>query len=180
MLRNALGSTAFFMLAFAAGAWAQEKFEKLTSTDGRYTVEMPGKPTQTSNKSGGGLELHYAIVKSVIEQYQVIYVDFADSVIRGKDPQALLKAYRDGEYAKKKFENEKEINFGSNKYPGTEYRVETVFETKDGGKVPVFIRERDLLVGNRLYVVQYRAVVNKNLLDSKEANKFFDSFELTK
>jgi hypothetical protein len=160
---------------------AQEpKFERFTSEEGRFAVEMPGKPTATSQKTKDGLVIHYFTVQEFVERSTVAYIDYASGSFRGKDPQQVLKLFSSGQYANKKLEEEKQIAFGDDKVPGLEYRVATEVETDEGGKVPIFLRERLLLDGDRLYVIQYRAAVNKNLLNSKEANHLFDSFTLTK
>jgi hypothetical protein len=162
-------------------ARADEKFEKFTSGAGRFTVEMPGKPTESTKKTQNGAELHYAVAKpSIIEQYQVVYFDLPENIVKGNEPKKIFKLYTDGEYADAKIEKQKDIAFGADKLPGTEYRADTVFKADNGGMVPVYIRERLVLSGNRIYVVQFRAAANKNLLDSKEANQFFDSFQVTK
>jgi hypothetical protein len=175
-----LAAVCVWLFALATAAPAEEKFQKFSSTDGRFTVEMPGKAAVSSTKSSEGVTMNFAIVKSLIEQYEVMYFDAPEQLIKNSEPQKLFKAFTDSEYPNMKLEKEKVIAFGTDKWPGLEYRVETVVKTDNGGMVPVFKRDRLILAGNRFYIVQYRAVVNKNLLDSKEADRFFDSFAITK
>src|SRR5262245_48016073 len=138
-------------LTGAVFARADEKFEKFASAQGRFTVEMPGKPTETTEKTPGGQTLHYTNVKSLIERYQVIYFDVPENVVRSNDPQKLFKAYTEGAYRGAKLQEEKKISFGPDNVPGFEYRVETVFKTDNGGMVPIFSRDRLVLTSNRLY-----------------------------
>jgi hypothetical protein len=164
------------ILTIAGSTVAEDKFQKFTSAEGRFSADMPGKVTASSKTTPGGLEIHYLDSQlSILERFQVRYVDFSGSVFRGRDPQKLLKLYQEGEYRGDKVFSEKVTEVGANKLPGLEYKVESLVEV-NGSKVPVFHRERIFFVGTRLYVVRCRVVVNKNLLDSKEATRFMDSF----
>jgi len=170
---------AVVLLALAGSAWAEPKLAKFTSVEGRFEANLPGKVSTRSEKTPSGIEIHYFDSQlSILERMQVHYCDFPDRVFQGRDPKMLLKVYQDSEYKAGKMLSEKEFATADGKIKGLEYKVETVFETK-GSKVPVFIRERIFFVGNRLYVVRCRVVVNKNLLESKEANQFFDSFTVS-
>jgi hypothetical protein len=181
MSRVFVGSVALVITLVSGGAArAEQAFEKFKSAEARFSVEMPGKPEHTNHETPSGLVVHYFRFKSFIEAYQVHYVDFPESVVRGGEPRKLFKVYTSSEYPNKTLEGEKHIAFGTDMIPCLEYRIETTLVTDNGAKAPVFIRERLLLAGNRLYVIRYRAVLNENLLDSKEANRFFDSFEITK
>src|SRR5262249_40923120 len=121
------------VLAGTVAVRAQERFEKFTSGQGRFTVEMPGKPAESSETTPRGQMLHNTIVKSLIERYQVTYFDLPDNIIRNHDPQKLFKAFTSGEYPGNKLEKENTIAFGADKLPGLEYRVETIVKTDNGG-----------------------------------------------
>lgn len=175
MARMWIGS-AFIILAFAGSALAGDKLQKFTSAAGRFTVEMPAKVAERTHTTKGGIGIHYFDSQlSLLERFYVRFADFPDATIRGNDPMKLLKAYQSGEYRNDRILTEKTFQFGKDKIPGLEYKVESTFQT-NGAKVPVFIRERIFIVGTRLYIVGCRVVVNKNLLDSKEATRFLDSF----
>src|SRR5581483_11906211 len=98
-------------------------FEKVTSQSGRFTVEMPGQPTDKVEKSDEGERHTFAVVAAGPKVYRVAYFDFPKEVAQ-KDPQTVIKAYRDGFRSGKTLDGDKIITLGPGKIPGREYSLE--------------------------------------------------------
>jgi uncharacterized protein (TIGR03000 family) len=165
-------------VSFNAGETVQVVFtatkatKGYTSREGRFTADMPGKVVPSTEDLGGGRKRFIFSAPAKDRNHQVSYMDFSAKTVEGKDPIALLKAFRSGYREGKKFEGEKKIELGKDKVPGIEYRL----DAGDG----VFIRERLYLASNRLYTVFVASVKDKDFLTSKDADRFFDSFKITK
>ena len=150
----------------------QLKFQKLESAAGRFTVEVPGAAKEKTEGLGDtGLTQHsFDVVVPPSSRFHISFIDFREASIKGKDPQAVLKAYREGIRDGAEFEGDKVIHLGKAKVPGREYRLES---EKD-----VFVRERLVLAGNRLYIVMLASRADKQFLSSTDADRFFDSFAI--
>jgi len=143
------------------------------SSDGRYKVLFPGpvKTETTDVKAGTGtLKLTLDSVQpteGVI--FMVTYLDTPDDVAKAP-PGPRLDKIRDGNKGTDgKLLSEKEITVGVEKYPGRDLLIE---------KPAAVIRNRVVIAGNRLYQVMIQGP--KELVTSKTADRFFDSFEVTK
>jgi uncharacterized protein (TIGR03000 family) len=165
-------------VSFAAGETVEVVFtaakpaKGFTSREGRFVADIPGKVAPSTEDLGGGRKRFIFSAPAKGRNYQVSYIDFPAKTLEGKEPVAVLKAFRAGYREGKKFEREKQIELGKDKVPGIEYHL----DAGDG----VFVRERLYLAGNRLYTVFVAGVKDKDFLTSKEADRFFDSFKITK
>jgi len=147
-------------------------FEKVSSAAGNFSVEMPGRPTETSKNYPGKATLHtFAVEAAGPSVFRIEYLDFVgDQTARIREPQQSILAYRGGFREGKTFEGDKEIALGPEKTPGREYSLEA--------QPGVFVRERMYSKDGRIYVVHIVAT-NKDFLNSAAANQFFDSFRIT-
>jgi hypothetical protein len=147
-------------------------FQKVTSADGKFTVEMPGKPTDTTTDVSGWKHHQSAVLivnKERVYRYVVSYMDL--SGVDLSDPQKLIQLYQIGCRKGQKILEEKPISLGTRKIPGRDYRIETGTD--------VMVHEWLLLDGARLYNV-FVATNVKDFISSKNANRLFDTFEITR
>lgn len=149
------------------GLW----FKKFESEEGRYSVELPGKIKQGATNAGEGMKEYVAVAEPPAGDrvFWTSYLDFKPEDLRGRPPQELMKSYRKGLRKGKTIEDDKEITLGDRKVPGRDYRLQA--EEK------YFVRERLYWDGTRLYRL-YVGSPDKEFLDSKAANRFFDSFKI--
>ena len=107
------------------------------------------------------------IVDSQGVLYGVVYADVADKEL--KDIKKFFNSVERGLVRRSgaKVVETKEIEFGPDKLPGR-----NVLSEKDGtqGRLQMIVK------GTRFYAIMLRG--SKDLLESKEASAFFDSFEI--
>lgn len=156
---------------------AKLEFQRVASKAGRFMAEMPGKPEEKAQElatSRGKMKYFQFEVNAANDslQFNIAYFDQFDDVVKGKVPQDLILAFRNGARKGQKIIEDKEITLGKDKIPGRDYQV----ETKNG----LFIRERMFIAGNRHFRVFIVVDGPKEFLTSKDANRFFDSFKITK
>jgi hypothetical protein len=165
----------FFLTGFLfAGAVCAEdkpapKWEEFKSEPGRFSVQLPGKPSEqvrTAKTSGGMVMLHFFTVQTDKVAYMVGYVDYPAATVQEQGPDTLLEGNRDSFIAtvKGKLNLDKKITLDGN--PGREITVET-----DQG--PKF-RLREFVVKERVYQVLARS----SDLTQPEVARFEDSFKL--
>lgn len=158
------------LVAFANHAVADEKY---TSEKGKYTIVFPAKPTESSRDADspiGKLAVHIAVCEAKKDLgFIVIYTDYPEAIAKDK-PQDVLARVRDGSKGPEgKVLEDREISKG--KIPGRDYLL---------GKGPdQYFRARAFLNGTRLYQIII-AGSKKDEITSPAADKFFDSFEITK
>lgn len=172
MFRITTGLAVVAGLALGGAAPADTVFEftKFTSPAGRFSVELPGKPKEETQKnSDGSPQYIFSVSKLPVAEYRIYYSDFEPKVVQGKDPGVLLKAFRDGASKGAKIDSEKELTLGDAKVPALDYRF---------ARDKLFVRERAVLAGTRLYMLEITAL-GKDFLGSEDANRFFDSFAVT-
>jgi hypothetical protein len=147
-------------------------FQKVTSADGKFTVEMPGKPAENTKDVTGWKHHEFAVLvvnKQQVYRFVVSYMDL--SGVNVSDPQKLIQLYQIGSRKGQKIVEEREIALGTLKIPGRDYKIDTGND--------VFVREWLLLDGSRLYNV-FVATNDKDFMSSKNANRLFDSFQITR
>lgn len=172
MTTRTLLAAALLTLATAAAAQPPE-FKQYASTEGRYKVQFPGAvKTETVPIKGQKVELVLTIDQVELRggtSFLVTFVDAPDDV--AKQPAAgRLDKVRDGNKGTDgKVHSEKEIAVGTEKYAGRDLLI----EKPDG-----FLRNRVVIAGPRLYQVMVQGP--KDVVTSPSADRFIDSFEVTK
>ncbi len=161
------------LLAVLGIATAQVEFKQYASTDGRFKVLFPG-PVKTDTVE---VPADKATLKVTIDSVElrggttflVTYVDAPDDVAK-QEPGPRIDKVRDANKGEKgKVLEEKNLTVGIEKYPGRDVLIETA----DG-----HLRNRIVIAGPRLYQVMVRGP--KDVVTSASADKFMDSFEVTK
>jgi hypothetical protein len=146
-------------------------FQKFSSAPGQFTVEFPGFPKQETEDWGSGIKGRVFVVRLGQKySFQVSYGDFKGFEPKVKDPIQSLKAVRSGYRPNGKFIDEKVLSLGDDKIPVLEYKIE------GNGWLD---RERMLFARERFYIISLRTPDDKEFLESKESNRYFDSFDLT-
>lgn len=146
---------------------AQADWQKFSSDEGRFTVLLPGTPSEESqtDKTEDGIpyQEHYFSVTQPNAVYFVTYSDIAGEEVNQVDPDAVLKAATEGLLSDGgKLVSNHEISLSG--YPGREIQ----YRDSQGnlGNTRIF------LVGGRLY--QLVAIAS----NSDDIQMFFNSFEL--
>jgi len=164
---------AFGFLALAAISAQAPDFKLYASTEGRYKVLFPGAvktdtfPIKTDK---GELTLTVDLVElRGGTSFMVTFVDAPDEV--AKLPAAgRLDKVRDGNKGTEgKVIADKDVALGVEKFAGRDVLIE---------KPDMFLRNRIVLAGNRLYQVIVQGP--KDVVTSPSADRFIESFEVTK
>ena len=172
MYRICLGLTLPLLLT-AAGEPAKD-WKPYHSKEGGFEVSFPGKPLESRQlvKTGlGTLQVTMLLLEHKKEAaFVVSFTDFSEEAFKGGDDEKRLNFARDGAVAsaKGKLKSEKKITLA--KFPGREL----VIESDTRGTV----RTRIYAVEKRLY--QTMAVGSKAFVQSKDAERFLNSFQLDK
>jgi hypothetical protein len=149
------------------------EYQLFASSAGRYKVLFPGavKTETTDVKTSTGplkLTLDTATPAEGLI-FMVTYVDAPDDVAKSA-PGPRLDKVRDGNKGTDgKVLSEKEITVGVEKYPGRDLLIQ---------KPNAVFRTRVVIAGNRLYQVMIQG--SAEFVGSKPADRFFDSFEVTR
>ena len=138
-------------------------WQQFSSLAGKFTVLLPGKPTQESDTDADGSVTHDFTVVDGETVYLVTYSELVKEVTQLK-PTEIFDAVCDG-YAKDgdKLVNQREIELSG--YPGRSVDLKATDGTS--GKASMY------LIGNRLYQL---LLISSQAEDGKQ---FFDSFQLT-
>lgn len=163
---------ALVALMTATVASAQD-FKQYASGTGRYKVMFPGDvKTETTDIKAGNDTLKFTLDSVELRgdtTFMVSYVDASDEVAK-KPAGPRLDKVRDGNKgAAGKVIGDKVIEVGMEKYPGRDILIETPSGC---------IRNRAVIAGNRLYQVMVQG--SKEVVTSTSADKFIESFEITK
>lgn len=160
------------VLALTVPALAQD-FKPHASAAGRYKALFPGEVVSETTEIKAGKDTLKLVLDTVELKggtvFQVSYIDASDEV--SKQPAGpRLDKVRDGNKGPNgKVIEDKPIALGTDRYPGRDF----LLETPSG-----FIRNRVVIVGNRLYQVMVQG--SKEVVTSPSADKFLNSFEITK
>jgi hypothetical protein len=152
-----------------------EKGFTLNPKGGKFSVALPDKPTEKTNKlktDTGEVEVHMFLLDLKDRVYLVSYNDYpADSV--GTKVESVLDGVVEGnaKAIKGKVVSSERIKFGKKEYPGRDIRIEF------GGEKKNIYRARVYLVGDRLY--QVVALGPDEFTKSKEVDEYFKSFAIT-
>ena len=169
-------SLAILVSAIAVARAQDAEWKPFTSDKGRFTATFPGKPMEQfqSVKLPGGKSVEVVLYVLELKKGEgslaVGFTDYPAEVFKTGTDDKRLEHARDGAVlsAKGKLRSEKKITLGS--AAGRELLIES--ETRGN------VRTRLFAVKNRLY--QAMVVGPKKLVDSKEASKFLDSFQIAK
>lgn len=160
------------LVALISGASGQE-FQQFASATGRYKAMFPGVvKSETTDIDAGKDKLKLTLDSVELKgdtTFLVSFVDATDEVAK-KPAGPRLDKVRDGNKGTNgKVIEDKEIEVGPEKYPGRDILIES-----PGG----YIRNRAVIAGNRLYQVMVQGT--KDVVTSPSADKFINSFEITK
>ncbi|MBT3362408.1 MAG: hypothetical protein HN929_09605 [Chloroflexi bacterium] len=154
------------MTGCGAAAW-----EEYTSTDGSFSVQMPGTPVEETDSLDtvvGNIDIYAFSVENSDAAYAVVYSDYPQSMIDQSNVQDMLDDACSGavEGAQGSMNSQTSITYSS--YPGREINLTTSNDT--------IITQRMYVVGNRLY----QLLIETEAGDASSSNvaKFLDSFEL--
>jgi hypothetical protein len=156
------------LLSCASIAVAEDK--KYVSKDGKFTIDFGGDEPTTLKQKAGDIELSITTAKQGTLGLVVIYSDLPEDTIKNKKPKEILETSQKA--LKFKVLDSKDIEFGKDKLPARELTATT------DDKEPVRLRITMILADRRLY--QLIAAGPKDATESKEADAFFKSFEITK
>ena len=145
---------------------AQDAWEKVTSKEGLFTVEMPGKPTinQSRNRKGAGGNVKTVLLgcKTDAGAYLAYKVILPTSIVKGTED-AELDAERDSlaKEWKGKVTAEKKIRAGDK--VGRDF---TIRGKPDKGEGTLTIRVREYLDGSSVFLIAVISVPNRELPDN--------------
>lgn len=159
-----------FPLALRAEAEEPAAFK---SKEGKFSVALPGKPVEKTNKvkiGDGEVEMHVFTLRQKDGVFAITYNDYAKAVV-GDDPDKFLAGVveRNAANLKGKLVTDEKITTGKKKYPGRVIRVE--MPDKKG-----LYRARIFLAGERLY--QVVALGPDEFAKSKAVDDYLNSFEI--
>lgn len=163
------------LVLFSATLSAQDE-KKYESKAGKYKVIFPGTPETTSKKVDDG-ELNSASVAKGGGGFLVIYTDLSSDKLKETKPKELLASGEKGlvDNFKAKITTSKDIEYGKQKFPARQIEATAVIPDE---AISINLRMTIILADNRLY--QVFVFGPKDLAMGKEADKFFDSFEIVK
>jgi hypothetical protein len=150
----------------------QATWEKFSSSEGAFSVLMPGTPTEqirTAKTSSGSIDAHMFLVEHSDVAYMVAYSDYPNPIVQEITPKLILDGARDGAVANTQGKLARESIISLDGHQGRELQIEPA-----GGKVT--ITGRIFLVDRRLYQMMVLTPQGKDLTEN--VNKFLDSFTL--
>jgi hypothetical protein len=159
--------------AFTVRAAEPIEYKPYASSDGRYKIVFPGPvKTEMSDVKAGSGTLKLTLDSVEVSEgvlFVVSYIDAPDEV--AKQPAApRLDKVRDGNKGDNgKVLSDKPIEVGLEKHPGRDLLIE---------KPDFVLRNRAVIAGNRLYQVMVQGT--KEYVTSKEVDRFYEAFEVTK
>jgi hypothetical protein len=163
------------LVASQATAADEPAFTKFTSKEGSFTVLMPGEPElrKVEQTASNGMKFLSQRYRGRYQggNFGAAYMDVPGAVKMSEEERSKLlegDAPRIAAALKAEVRSEKKLTLG--KYPGRQIEIES-----KGGMV---MRLRSYLVGERVYSLIVTG--KKEIADSKEADAFLDSLELTK
>jgi hypothetical protein len=160
--------------AAALTASAEEpklELKEYASKDGKYKVLLPGKVETRTEKDDDGPTITTAFASAGKDRaFTVGHFDLPKPVTPEKAKEMLKDMTKPLKDKGVKVTYDKELTVGPDKLPASEYLIEFPAGT--------FTRQRQLIAGNRMYT--FNAVGPKEFVTSKDADKVFESFEVTK
>jgi hypothetical protein len=157
----------------AAADPPKPEYKPFASSAGRYKVLFPG-PVKTETT---GVKTELGELKLTLDSVElppdvtflVTFIDYPASGAR-VEPARRLDRVRDGNKGPAgKLVSERDLTVGVEKHPGREVLIE---------KPKAFLRNRIVIAGSRLYQVMIQGP--REFVTSPDADRFFDSFEVTR
>ena len=163
-----------FPIAFMAQELSKQTFEKFTNKEGRFSVLFPGKPqTQKQKTPTAAGDIEFTMNLVAIGNDAAFIVSFNDYpvAVKNADANKILEGVRDGNKGQDgEILDDDAIKFGPDKLP-----ARSILIKKSNG---TYMKNMMILKGIRLY--QVMVVGKKSIIESKEVEKFYKSFEVTK
>ena len=161
------------LVGLFVAASAGQEFTPYASSAGRYKVLFPGTvKTETTDVKAGKDTLKLTLDSVELKGdtvFLVSYIDTTDEVAKQPTGPRLDKV-RDGNKGPAgKVIEDKDVTVGPEKYPGRDVLIQT-----PGG----YLRNRIVIAGKRLYQVMIQGT--KEVVTSPSADRFIESFEITK
>jgi hypothetical protein len=172
-MRRCAAMALVLLLGAVVSAQDNKPFESKT---GKFKAVFPEAPTTSTKKVEDG-ELNIASATFKGGAFMVIYTDLNTEQLKDIKPKEILTGGEKGfiESLKAKVTTTKDIEFGKQKFPARQIEGEA-FLAEEGSRLN--IRLTLILAENRLY--QVFVFGPKDLPKGKEADKFFESFEIAK
>jgi len=156
---------------------AGDVWQTYTSTEGQFSVSMPGKPTESSQNANtdlGELVNHFVKYEDGSNQFLASYVDFPEAAMTDRDPKEVVT---DGfattfESSPDTIKVIEKNDITVQGFPGIEAEIEY---TSGSGN---YVWYRTVLVNNRQYqLLATTPTANRDKM-ADDAQKFRESFEL--
>lgn len=168
---NALRITMLVVFALA-GCRAEVGWREFRSTEGGFSVMLPGKPeeqSQTTASAYGTVESHVFLVDNGESGFLTSYVDYPLELIRDSSVGVILDGVSVGILSQSSgtLVSSVDIQFGD--YDGRQLEI-----TSPGGESVLTVQI--YLVGNRIYQLSVVAKVGANV--SADTTLYFESFTL--
>ncbi len=96
-------------------------WEEFSSSEGAFSILMPGAPTEhtnTVNTAVGPIDAYFFLLEQKDIAYMVGYSDYPDTVVQKTNPDAILEGARNGAVANVQGKLLKELIISLNGYPG--------------------------------------------------------------
>lgn len=161
------------LLAAAAQQPAALQFQPFASAAGRYKVIFPGavktESTEITTPAGPRTLTFDSVSLDADVRFMVTFVDPPDDVAKQPPGPRLDKVRDAAKGSDGKVVSDKDVQVGAEKYPGRDVLIEK----------PLYaVRNRIVIAGPRLYQVLVQGP--KEFVTSRDADRFFDAFEVTK
>lgn len=159
-----------------ASALGNAEWKEHISKEGRFKIKFPGEPTkqkQEGQSAAGPLTMHIFGVERNAgkEAFMLMYNDYPEAAVQGKNTADLLKACRDGVLKSSEGKVSKEKSIKVSGHTGLEFH----FAGTVGG-MEAECSWRIILVNNRLY--QLAVLRGGQAPAPEDVRQFFDSFAL--
>jgi hypothetical protein len=168
-----IGLSVGMWLCGTAGLAVGQEFKPFASSAGRYKVLFPGAVKSETIEVPAGKDKIILTIDTVElragTSFMVTFVDASDEIAKQPAGPRLDKVRDGNKGTDGKVLEEKDLTVGIEKYPARDVLI----EKRDG-----CIRNRIVIAGNRLYQVTVQGP--KDVVTSASADRFFDSFEVTK
>lgn len=167
-----LAGLALALVGIAAQPAALE-FTAFASTTGRYKTIFPGavktETTELKTPAGPRTLTFDSVALEGDVRFMVTYVDPPEDVTKQPPGPRLDKVRDAAKGADGKVVLDKEVAVGAEKHPGRDVLIE---------KPQYAVRNRIVIAGPRLYQVLLQGP--KQFVTSRDADRFFDAFEVTR